>query len=435
MSPSTTRRGLLRGVAAAAVLLPLGTAACGDDEKDSGTGGTENVELSVFWWGADKRAELTNKVLDLYHQKHTNVTFKTTWQGNSGYFDKLATQASAGNAPDIFQIDDNVLSEYAQRGITLDLSEYVKSGKIDVSKFPESLVKYGVVDGEQAGIASAENTPGMVYDKTLITGLGLPEPTIGMSWEDWINQATQITQKSGGKIFGTMDPSADYKALWLWLRQQGKELYDGQQLGFTADDLTKWFDLWKGARVAKAAPPADVIQAANSGDVTKQLVVTGKAATSFMWSNQVPELAKNTKNTLGVVSYPGDPKGQWARASMYWSIYKGSKQADVAADFINFFVNDPEAAKILGTERGLPSNIDLRKQVAETITDENMKTSLAFEDAITPKFGTAPPPPPKGHSKIKTALTTAAESVQFNRATPQQAAQAFIKDANTALAG
>lgn len=438
MSPSgtpQTRRSLLRGFAAAAIGLPfaLSTAACGGDNDDSGDSTTKNIELSVFWWGADKRAELTKKVLDLYHTKHPNVAFKTTWQGNSGYFDKLATEVAAGNAPDIFQIDDNAISEYAQRNIALDLTKYVDSKKIDLSRFPDSLVSYGKVDGKVAGIAAAENTPGMVYNKTLLASVGLPAPTIGMSWEDWIAEAAQITQKTGGKTFGTMDPSADYKALWLWLRGQGKELYNGKQLGFTVEDLTKWFELWKDARGRKAAPPADVIQSANSGDVTKQLVVTGKAATSFMWSNQVPELAKNTKDQLGVVSYPGDPKSQWARASMYWSVYRGSKHADEAADFINFFVNDPEAAKILGTERGLPANTELRTQVASTITDENMKTSLSFEDAITPKFGSAPPPPPKGHTKVKAALITYAESVQFGKASPQAAAQSFITEANADL--
>jgi multiple sugar transport system substrate-binding protein len=438
MYPSMPRRRLLRGIAAAALTLPvaLGAAACGGDDDNSGGGGstTDNVELSVFWWGGDKRAELTQKVLDLYHQKHPNVTFKPTWQANAGYYDKLATQAAGGNAPDIFQIDDNALSEYAERNITLDLTKYTGDKKIDVSTFPESLAAYGKVGGKQVGVPLAENTPGMVYNKTLVTGLGLPEPQIGWSWDQLISWGAQVTTKSKGKVYGTMDPSADYKALWMYLRQQGKELYNGRQLAFTVDDLTKWFELWKGARDTKAAPPADVIQVANQGDVTKQLVVTGKAATSFLWANQLPELAKNTKDQLGVVSYPGNPSAQWARASMYFSIYKGSKHADVAADFINFFVNDPEAAAILGTERGLPSNQDLRQQVSASATDPNSKTSIAVEAALTPKFGAAPAVPPKGHSKIKQSLVTAAESVQFGRATPQQAAQTFVNDANSALA-
>jgi multiple sugar transport system substrate-binding protein len=438
MYPSMSRRRLLRGLAAAAIVLPvaLGAAACGGGD-DGGSGGStnENVELSVFWWGADKRAELTQKVLDLYHSKHPNVTFKTTWQGNSGYFDKLATQAAAGNAADIFQIDDNALTEYAERNITLDLTKYVDDKKIDLSKFPESLAKYGVVNGKQVGIPAAENTPGMAYNKTLLASVGAQEPQMGWTWEQLIDWAADVTTKTKGKVYGTMDPSADYKALWMFLRQQGKELYNGKQLGFTADDLTKWFELWKGARDRKAAPPADIIQAANAGDVTKQLVVTGKAATSFLWSNQLPELAKNTKNALGVTSYPGNPSAQWARASMYWSIYKGSKHADVAADFINFFANDPEAGKILGTERGLSSNTEVRQAVADSATDPNTKATIAFEAAITPKFGVAPVPPPKGHSKVRSALVTAAESVQFGKTSPQEAATSFISEANSALAG
>jgi multiple sugar transport system substrate-binding protein len=435
MYPTTPRRRLLHALAAAATILPiaLGAAACGGDGDDSGGTSTENVELSVFWWGGDKRAELTQKVLDLYHQKHPNVTFKTTWQGNSGYFDKLATQAAAGNAPDVFQIDDNVLTEYAERNITLDLTRYTESKKIDLGKFPESLAKYGVVNGKQVGIPSAENTPGMAYNKTLLASVGAEEPQIGWSWDQLITWAADVTTKTSGKVYGTMDPSADYKALWMWLRQQGKELYNGKQLGFTADDLTRWFELWKGARDRKAAPPADIIQAANAGDVTKQLVVTGKAATSFLWSNQLPELAKSTKAQLGVVSYPGEPSAQWARASMYWSIYRGSKHAEVAADFINFFVNDPAAGKILGTERGLSSNMDVRQAVSDSATDPNTKASIAFEAAITPKFGAAPVPPPKGHSKVRSALVTAAESVQFGKATPQQAATSFVTEANSSL--
>jgi multiple sugar transport system substrate-binding protein len=85
----------------------------------------------------------------------------------------------------------------------------------------------------------------------------------------------------------------------VWLRQQGKELYNGKQLGFTQADVQAWFELWKGARDARATPTSDVIHEGNATDVTKQLVVTGKALTSWVWANQLPELQKNTKDQLG----------------------------------------------------------------------------------------------------------------------------------------
>ncbi|WP_238015636.1 extracellular solute-binding protein [Dactylosporangium sp. AC04546] len=426
----TSRRRLLSAAVAAALLVPL--AACGDDGGDSpSVDSTKPVELSIFWWGGDARAKLTEDALALYTKKHPNVTFKKTWQANQGYFEKLATLTAGNEAPDIFQIDDNYLTEYASRNVTLDLTSYQKSGKLDTTKFPESLWKYGVVDDKLAAVAFGENTQGLVYNKTKLEAAGQPLPTQGMSWEDYITWAEKAS--AAAKVPGTQDPSADYKAFWVWLRQQNKDLYKGKELGFTAEDVVKWFELWKGARDRKATPTADVIREGNATDVTKQLVVTGKALASWVWVNQLPELQKNTKDQLGVMSYPGDPKAQWARASMYFSVYRGSDKKDVAVDVINFLSNDPEAGKILGTDRGLPSNLDIRSAVQASVTDPAMKTSIEVENALGKTFGPSPQVPLKGHSTLRSELTKAAESVQAGKASPQQAADAFIAAVKTAI--
>ncbi|MGN9768635.1 ABC transporter substrate-binding protein [Micromonospora sp. SD12] len=427
------RRRLIRGMLAAVVALPLvlGAAGCGGDEEVS-TDPNAPVKLSVFWWGGEARAKLTEEALALYTKKHPNVTFEKTWQANQGYFDKLATLTAGGNPPDLFQIDDNYLAEYASRSTTLDLTPYKDSGDLDVSKFPKSLWQYGVVDGKLAGLASGENTQGLVYNKTLLTKNGLPEPTTGMTWEEHIAWAEQVAKKT--KVPGTQDPSADYKAFWVWLRQQGKDLYKGRELGFTAEDVTKWFDLWKGARDRGATPTPDVIHEGNATDITKQLVVTGKAGTSWVWVNQMPELKKNTKDELGVIAYPGDPSAQWARASMYWSVFKGSKHKDVAVDVINFLANDPEAVKILGTDRGLPSNLDLRRVVSDDVTDPAMKQSIQVESDLAQKFGEAPQVPLKGHSKVRAELIKAAENAQYGRISSAQAAEQFIAACKSAIA-
>src|SRR6476469_3515409 len=171
----TPRRRLLATAVAAVLLAPL--AACGDDGGEApAVDSTKPVELSIFWWGGDARAKLTEEALALYTKKHPNVTFKKTWQANQGYFDKLATLTAGGDAPDIFQIDDNYLTEYASRSITLDLTPYQKSGKLDTSKFPERLWKYGLTEGKLAGLSFGENTQGLVYNKTLLQSHSLPEP-------------------------------------------------------------------------------------------------------------------------------------------------------------------------------------------------------------------------------------------------------------------
>jgi multiple sugar transport system substrate-binding protein len=414
----------------AVLTLPLlfGAVACGDDET-AGDGGP--IELSIYWWGAQARADLTEQALNLYSKRHPGVTFKKTWQANQGYFDKLATLTAGGDPPDIFQIDDNYLAEYATRNVTLDLTPYQADRRLDTSRFPESLWKYGVVDGKLAGLAYGENTQGLVFNKTLLDKHGLPAPTAGMSWPAFVDWAAQVSRTA--KVPGTQDPSADYKAFWVWLRQQGKDLYAGKQLGFTEQDVTAWFELWKGARDKGATPTADVIHEGNVTDISKQLVVTGKAATSWVWANQMPELAKNTEDELGVVAYPGKSGAQWARASMYLSVFRGSEHRDTAVDVINFLANDPEAGAILGTDRGLPSNLDIRKQVAATVENPAMKQTIAVVDEIAKTFGPAPSVPPPGHSKVKTELVKAAEEVQYGRQTPAEAAKAYMAAAGSAI--
>jgi multiple sugar transport system substrate-binding protein len=432
-----TRRQLL---AALGLGVPLALAGCATSTGSTGTPApqvppmeTGPVELSIFWWGAEARAKLTHDVLALYTRKHANVTFKETWQANAGYIDKLNSNLAANSAPDIFQLDDNMLGGVAARGQTLDLGNYLLAGRVRTEKLPGSLVDYGKVDGKQAALPLAENTPGLVYNKTLVQKYNVEEPQIGWTWEKLISWATEFSAKTKYSVYGTMDPSADYKALWVWLRQQGKDFYSGTRLGFTQEDLTKWFDLWKGARDAKAAPPADIIHAANTGDVTKQLVVTGKAATSFMWSNQMPELAKTTKDTLGVVSYPGDPKGQWARAALYFAGYVNTKYPGTVVDVMNFFINDPDAGKILGTERGLPANLDIRTSVQNSLTDANMKATVEFENVMQTKFGPAPTVPPNGQSAARQLLIVEAEKVQFGQLSSSAAAKEFMDQAAVKL--
>jgi multiple sugar transport system substrate-binding protein len=428
-----SRRRLLSVLTATVVALPLGLAACGGEEEAPKADPNRKIELQVMWWGGAARAENTQKVLDLYTQKHPNVTFKIEQGPNAGYFDKLATRAAGGNAPDMFQLDDGSLAEYAKRNVTLDLTKYVKSGAINTKEIPKGLVDYGVIDGKNAGIAAAQNTPGMIYDKTVAEQYGMEEPKIGWSWDQMITWGEQLNQKSGGKVQGIMDASADYKALWLWLRQQDKELYtaDGK-IAVSVEDVKKWLDIWADARARKATPPADILHVANAGDITKQLVVTKQAGASFLWSNQLAETQKSTQNKLAVTAYPGDPKGQFARASLYWAGGRTTKEPDTVADVINFFVNDPDAAKLQGVERGLAANLKNRDVIKGQLSAPEQAT-VALENELNAKFGKAPPVPPKGHVKVRQELITAAENVQYGKTTTQQSAEDWVAKAKAAV--
>ncbi|WP_406041170.1 extracellular solute-binding protein [Micromonospora sp. NBC_00898] len=430
--PGVDRRRFLGALTGLPLLAGGGLAGC-DREAETRTD-DRPIELSVFWWGGAGRAEATEKALRLYSQQNPRVRFRVTWQGLTGYYDRLATQATGGNVPDLFQIDDTVLTEYAQREIVLDLSGYVADKRLDLGGLPEGLARYGRVDERTVAVAAAQTGAALVYNRDLLRRLRVPEPRIGMPWPDYVEWAGRVTRAAGGRVAGTMDPSGDYRALWLWLRGQGGELYQGRQLGFGSAELLDWFELWQVARARRATPSAALVEQADTGDLAHQLVVTGHTAASFAWSHQLAELQHHTDDELAIVSLPGTPAAQWARASMYWAAFRGTRHPGVVVDVLNFLTTNVAAGRILGVERGLNASTAVRGFVADGITDRAQKRIVAFGTALDDLLGPAPAPPPKGHAKVRALLIAAAESVRAGDSGARAATSRFIAQANAALA-
>ncbi|MGC5288095.1 ABC transporter substrate-binding protein [Micromonospora sp. DT231] len=425
------RRRLLTALLGAPLLTSGALAGCSDGAATSSQDGP--VELSVFWWGGTKRAELTEKVLRLYSDRNPRVTFRVTWQGADGYYERLATQAAGGNVPDLIQIDDTMLTEYAQRQIILDLTNQVRDHHLDLRGLPEGLIRYGTVEGRTMAVAAGQTHVGVVFNRDLLRELRVPEPRAGMSWAEYIFWAEQVTEASEGRVAGTMDGSGDYRAFWLWLRSQGGELYRGKQLGFGVEQLIAWFELWQRARRGRATPGAALVEQADSREPSRQLVVTGLTAASFAWSHQLPELQRLTEAELGMVGLPGPTGAQWARASMYWAAFRGTRHPDTVADVINFLTTNGEAGTVLGHERGLNVSLAVRRYAEGSITDPAQQRAAAFGAAITDQLGPAPAPPPKGHATVRTLLVATAESIRAKRAGTREAASRFIAQANAAL--
>lgn len=435
-SPRARRRVTM---SVALVLAAVLTAACGGGSsggQQQAAGGPpvtdQPVELSVAWWGGPARAEITQKVLDLYTKKHPNVKFTTQWQGYSGYYDKINTTAAGRNAPDIIQIDNRVLREYSSKKLIADLGPWV-GNTIKTDGVDARLMDTGKIDGKLYAVPLASNTQSYVVDRAVVEPLGLLPPETGWaSWEEFGDWAAKVTEATGRKTWGVRDESADLGGFEFWLRQQGKDLYDGQKLGFTQDDAARWLEMWAGLRQKGAASPAEVAQPANSGDISKNTVITKSTAVTFSWDNQFTEVTKATDHKLMLVPLPGAPQGAYIRSSQYFTAYSRGENVATAVDVINSFVNDPEAGAILGTERGLPPNSTVSAAIEPNFSDQ-LKYVVAYDKRVTSQAGKTPPVPAQGDVQVRQLLITAAETAGFGRKSPADAAAEFFSQAGAEL--
>ena len=279
---------------------------------------------------------------------------------------------------------------------------------LDISRMDKSAIDAGTVNGKFYALSIGANSHMAMYNTRLYEAAGIKAgenfDPFGWTYDDVARIGKAVKDATG--IPGTDDNTADYQNFSDFVAQKGVAMYSPEgEYQVTQEIVEEYWSIWEGIRNAGATPPgAESAGLAGVSDLAQSGVVTGKSATSWVWANQMPDLKKNTKDELGVIAYPGDPSAQWARASMYWSVFKGSKNKDVAVDVINFLNNDLEAVKLLGTDRGLPSNLDLRRVVSDDTTDPAMKQSIAVEAELTQKFGKSPQVPIKGHSKVKSEL-------------------------------
>ncbi|HEY9334559.1 MAG TPA: sugar ABC transporter substrate-binding protein [Kribbella sp.] len=416
----------------------LAASACGGDS--GGPGGSSDaggkVTLRFTWWGSDTRTKLTQQVIDAYQKDHPNVTIKGEFGEWSGYWDKLATTVAANDAPDIIQMDEKYLREYADRGALLDLK---KAQGLDTGKFEPDTLGAGEFDGGLYGLNAGINSFAVVVNPAAFktAGVAIPDDTT-WTWDDFSRIAAEITTKTGGKITGTGALGTNEAGLNLWARQNGESLWtkDGK-LGVSPEKTTDFFKYVLKLRDAKAIPSAEAISQDMNASLDQSAFATGKLAMSFIWSNQLVAFSKATGQQLKLLRIPSaDGKaadnGSYYKGSMFWSISSRSKHQKEAAEFVNYLANNTAAGDVLLAERGVPPNTEVRASVTPKLQPADAASAKFIQD-IGKDLGDPSPAPPVGGGQVEKIIQRYTTEVLFGRQAPDAAAKAFLDEVNGEL--
>lgn len=424
------RRGIRLAAALAAVPMLAGLAACG---SDAGTGADGEVTISFVWWGNDGRANLTKKAVELFEQRNPKIKVQTSFSAYAAYWEKLATQTAGGKPPDVLNVDTRYLAEYGERNVLLDLTQ--GAGKaVSIKDINPELAATGVIGGKRYAVPWAQNTSSLVYDPAAFQAVGA-DPGTQMTWAQLADAATKVSAANGYDTRGLTDFGMLDSSLEIWLRQQGKQVFTPEgKLGFAADDLRRFWELAGTFRTAKAVTAPEVTASYNTSPEQSPL---GKKLTSaeFAYDSVYPGFQKANGKDLRVGPYPSDNtanNGQYRRPSMFLSVSARSTAQEAGAKLVDFLINDPEAGKLLGAERGLPPNLGIRSQLAASATGTD-KVIFDYEAAMEPKLGAAPPVPPKGAGTIQKLVQRTYEEIAFGRLDVNAAVEKFMSEAEKGL--
>ncbi|GHH80618.1 ABC transporter substrate-binding protein [Streptomyces capitiformicae] len=416
---------------ATAVVLALCAvlAGCSDADESSRAGG--KVVLRYTWWGNPDRAAKTQAAVDLFEERNPGIDVQTSFTGYEAYKQKLATQAAGGDAPDVMQLDYRMIDQYATGGVLLDLSKQQQA--LRTSELEPGLLATGKVDGRQYAIPQGRGTETMVYDTEQWKAAGLEPPRVGWTWSQWADAMRTVAEKTGEP--GGTDPGQSEDAFEVWLRGQGRTLYtEDRRLGFTADDLTRWWTFTDKLRREGAVSPAEQTTQLD-GSVENTPLGRGKAASDVNWDAPASGYLALVPTGISLAPMPagedGTP-GQYFKPSMFMGVAADSGHPEESAKLVDFMLNDKDAAKILGATRGIPVNESIREDIAADLKDFD-KTIYDYQATVEGKLDAPPQAPPSGDTALQTTFMRDYDQVSYQRMSPREAAENYITEAKAEL--
>ncbi|MGW7422018.1 ABC transporter substrate-binding protein [Streptomyces sp. NPDC054813] len=419
-----------KGFCASALALVLCTvlAGCGGAGESAGGG---KVVLRYTWWGNPDRAERTDQALALFEKRHPDIQVRTSFSDYNAYKQKLAVQATGGDAPDVMQLDYRQIDQYASGGVLLDLAR--QKAVLRTSEIDAGLLATGRVDNAQYAVPQGRGSETVVYDVKAWKDSGVPLPRRGWTWDDWANDMRALA-KATGKPGGT-DPGWSEDAFEVWLRGQGKSLYTtDRQLGFGAEDLARWWTFTKGLQREGAVSPAEQ-NTQLDGSVENTPLGRGKAVADTNWDAPTSGYLALVPTGIALAPMPsgadGTP-GQYYKPSMFLGISAHTAHAKAAAELVDFLINDEDAAKFLGATRGIPVNEAIRKETTPLLKDFD-KTIADYQASVEGTLDDPPQAPPPGDNSLQTTFQRDYDQVSFDLMSPAKAAKDYITEAKAEL--
>ncbi len=419
------------------------TSDSGGDTKteDKGSEGTtaeqKPVEIRFTWWGDTKRNEVYNEIVDRFEAEYPHIKVKREFGGWGDYWDRLATQIAGGNAPDVVSMHQFYVSDYARRNALKSLNDYISEGTINLSDFPESAVNSGKIGDDVFMVAKGITMPGYAYNTALFDELGVEYPDLNWTWDEFQAKLIEVSEKLPDGKYAISDLSGGQLQpnLRYFLRQKGKDLFteDGK-LAFEKEDLVEWWTMWDELRKKGVIPDAATGVEYENAPLEQNMFVTGLTAITQIPANQIYLYQQQfSEGEIRMVRFPsraGGENGEYIEGA-YLSVTEKSKHPKEAALFINFFVTNEKSLEVFKVEQGSPASSKMSEFV-KPLLDPAQARAVEFIQ-ITVPYGRPAPYAPLGVNEVEQAYKDNATAIAFGQISIEEAAENFMKTAESVL--
>ncbi|WP_084964513.1 ABC transporter substrate-binding protein [Thermoactinospora rubra] len=354
--------------------LVAGLAGCSSSDGGSSDG---KVTLTYAYWDKENQGAAMEKIAREFTRTHPNIEVKLQFTPNKEYWTKLQTAAAGGTAPDVFWMNGPRIGLYASQGALLPLSDRIARDKVDMTKFPKSLVDLYTLDGKQYGIPKDFDTIGLWYNKKLFDAAKVDYPDENWTWDDVRAAAKKLTDPAKG-VYGIGAMAWPQELYYNTIFQAGGYVVsdDKKKSGFDDPATIEGLKFWKDLLDQKLSP---TVQQMTDNDPI-EMFKSGRLAMWYDGSYDAPQYFRTEGLDADVAPLPAGPKG---RATVIHGlanvIYAKTRHPQEAWEFVKFLAG--EQANRIQAETGavIPAYEGLQETWVKSMPKFNLK---AFIDQL-----------------------------------------------------
>lgn len=155
----------------------------------------EGATISFSGWGDETEQQVYRDSIERFNEVCPAVT--VNYEPIPAEFQtKLKAAMAGGTAPDVFYVDDQLMTAFAPSGQLLPLDDLMAEAGVSRDDFLAPLLTIFTQDGQTYGLPKDWGTLGLIYLPAAFEAAGIDEPTEDWTWEDLRAAALAIAENT-----------------------------------------------------------------------------------------------------------------------------------------------------------------------------------------------------------------------------------------------
>lgn len=375
--PGRPGRGAPAAAALAALLFAALAALAGCAPKETRT--------TLRFWGMGREGEVVAQLLPGFEREHPDVRVVVQQIPWSAAHEKLLTAYVGRSTPDVSQLGNTWVPEFAALKALEPLEPWLAQGAVADSAFFRGIWDTNVVDGRPYGVPWYVDTRVLFYRRDLLARAGYD--AMPGDWDGWLAALRAVKRVVGKDAYPIFLPLNEWNPPVIFGLQAGSPLLrdGGTRAAFRDSAFRAGFDFYLGLFREGLAPPvtgneiANVYQEFSRGYVT--MWITGPWNLGEFRRRLPPE----EQDSWATAPLPG-PRGAASGVSLAGGsslvMFRGSKHKREAWALIEYLARPDVQLEFWRLTGNLPGRVEAWRDTALTADARTRAFGLQLERVV-----------------------------------------------------